>query len=393
MERLNSVYSRACGYLAGTRSSYPPPDVELRIACLSYDVLASGYLRIVLPMLELRKAGLAQVILREEIDSWNLSDGQKKQAAVNALNLSNMILLPRAFYPEVLPSIREYQMRGGSVVLEIDDYVQASVQTKTTRLAEFWNNEKISGLEKMAERLDAAITSTDGLAKEYSRFCPAYCIPNALDVANQRWNFPHEKYPEHKDIVIGYLGGWTHGYDLSLLTGPLKNIMQNHDNVRFRIIGIQPKWLRELPQDRLLRSPFSWLSEYPKYMSDVDIGVIPLRDNEFNERGKSSLKFLEYTMAGAATVASPVGQTKKEVAGRGYLAETEDDWVRILSHLIENPAKIKKAQDRSLRYLLSERTIQAMLPQWYQALREIRKRRLSKANIYLPVNVNLGRVN
>jgi len=57
---------------------------------------------------------------------------------------------------------------------------------------------------------------------------------------------------------------------------------------------------------------------------NIDIGIAPLQDNEFNH-SKSCVKFYEYAATGAATLTSKVLPYTKEV---GYCAKNNvKDWV------------------------------------------------------------------
>lgn len=74
------------------------------------------------------------------------------------------------------------------------------------------------------------------------------------------------------------------------------------------------------------------------YFAQMDIGVMPLMDTEWN-KGKCAFKAVQYMASGAAVVASPVGQNSFLIDHEmnGILARTQDEWVASLLELIENP--------------------------------------------------------
>ncbi len=81
-----------------------------------------------------------------------------------------------------------------------------------------------------------------------------------------------------------------------------------------------------------------WVSidKYPQLTKDMnlDIGIAPLRDNPFN-RGKSNLRWLEYSALKIPTVASRVEPFKCIEQGKtGFLATELEEWEQLLEMLI-----------------------------------------------------------
>ena len=74
------------------------------------------------------------------------------------------------------------------------------------------------------------------------------------------------------------------------------------------------------------------------YFARMDIGVMPLQDNEWN-RGKCALKALQYMASGAATVLSAVGENTivAKHGETGMLCSTTEEWIDALRLLIQNP--------------------------------------------------------
>ncbi len=70
---------------------------------------------------------------------------------------------------------------------------------------------------------------------------------------------------------------------------------------------------------------------------EFDIGIMPLPDDEWS-RGKCGFKGLQYMALGIPTVMSPVGVNVEIINDgvNGFLAETEAEWVAILSKLIDS---------------------------------------------------------
>jgi glycosyltransferase involved in cell wall biosynthesis len=66
---------------------------------------------------------------------------------------------------------------------------------------------------------------------------------------------------------------------------------------------------------------------------------MPLTKDAWNE-GKCSFKAIQYLSLGIPAVISPIGMNTEVVmhGQNGYLAETDEDWLKFLTLLLENKA-------------------------------------------------------
>ena len=177
-----------------------------------------------------------------------------------------------------------------------------------------------------------AVTTTEYLKKHYSQWNQnVYVIPNCIDF--ELW----DKYKCHSNerIRIGWIGGDTHQGDLKIVRDVLYEILDKYPKTEVYIVCGNPPtdWKNH---DRLkLISKWVPIHEYPKLVKDLsfDIGIVPLRDHVFN-RGKSNLKYLEYSACRIPTVASNVEPFKKDF--EGFLCNSDEDWMECISKLIED---------------------------------------------------------
>lgn len=185
---------------------------------------------------------------------------------------------------------------------------------------------------------DGLIVSTPYLAKQYEGRCPnIHVVPNSIDF--DEWEgLAHKK---HSRLRIGWIGGGTHGKDLELVQEALDKILRDHQDVWFYCIHGVPKFVKDwAAQGRhVYHTPkWSYINLYPRFMAsfDFDIGIAPLVDNNFN-RGKSNLRWLEYSALQIPTVASPLPDFKRVIDdGRnGFLANNTDQWIRKLTALVD----------------------------------------------------------
>ena len=180
------------------------------------------------------------------------------------------------------------------------------------------------------------IVSTDYLKKEFSPYSPKITvIPNGIDFAI--WDTVKAPKP-HTGIKIGWCGGGSHNEDIKSIEPVIHRILDKYKNVKFVITGGD---VPKLKPHKRLKVYVSWsdILKYPPHLANLgfDIGIAPLLDNGFN-RGKSAIRWMEYSALHIPTVASKIEPFNKAIGDgvTGYLAHTEDEWFIALSTLIEN---------------------------------------------------------
>jgi glycosyltransferase involved in cell wall biosynthesis len=114
----------------------------------------------------------------------------------------------------------------------------------------------------------------------------------------------------------------------------IEQIAAQFDNVVLRIICDDFPEFEDVSVEKRLWSRDTLGSD----LATSDIGLAPLPDNPFT-RGKCSFKVLEYSAAGLAVVASPIGTNSDHVRDdiTGFLADGAEEWVARITQLIKSP--------------------------------------------------------
>lgn len=102
----------------------------------------------------------------------------------------------------------------------------------------------------------------------------------------------------------------------------------------------------------------------------VDIGIYPLPDTLW-VRGKAAFKAIQYMAVGVPAVASPVGMTKDLIqdGANGFLANSEEEWVKKISMLIEDPLLRKKMGLAGRRTVEERFSIKINAPKYLRIIR------------------------
>lgn len=180
---------------------------------------------------------------------------------------------------------------------------------------------------------DGLIVSTPYLQEVYSEFNDnIFVVENSLDF--KVWDAVKKK--SKKGIRIGWAGGATHSQDLEILESVIPRITERHKDVSFVFVHGTPHSLRGLKNVEHIQK-WTRIDKYPSFLGslDFDIGIAPLVDNAFN-RGKSNLRWLEYSGLGIPTVASKVGHFAQTInhGVDGFLAENHNEFEQYLEVLI-----------------------------------------------------------
>jgi len=215
--------------------------------------------------------------------------------------------------------------------MEIDDYISAVPyyscaydDNKPGERVDFWSIRQI--IESTG-----VIVATDFLKDVYKQYNQnIHVIPNAVNF--DAW----DKYKSHSNekIRIGWIGGATHGGDLKIVKEVLYDLLVEFKNLEVYIVTCPPP---DWPKADRMNLVNKWVAidNYPQHLKNLsfDIGISPLRDNYFN-RAKSNLRYLEYSACRIPTVASNVEPFKTNFIG--FLADDEMDWFEQLSLLIQD---------------------------------------------------------
>lgn len=205
---------------------------------------------------------------------------------------------------------------------------------------------------QMIQWADAVTVSTPALKEAYAPYNDnIFVLQNYQDMDD--WIGIKRPQPGSR-FVIGWAGSSSHYDDLKLIEQPIKRILRKNPDVVFRILGLMPDFLEGVAGVEF-RNDWVDIQHYPAKLAELnfDVGLVPLTDTAFN-RGKSNIKWQEYSMLEIPTIASKVGEYRRTpVVQTAFLANTSAQWEKYLQHAIDSfdrlsywgvPAK-KRIQD------------------------------------------------
>jgi len=245
-------------------------------------------------------------------------------------------------------------------------------ELEAERFQRIWAMQQCDGVTVSTQRLATVVRSyTDK---------PVIVVPNAIDVPWFRRVLGATTRQQH-GLTIGWAGGRRPDADLAPMAAAWGRIARRFPacpergtsrGVTFVVQGHVPAVVTEqVPAERLVLLPWMPLEQYPAGLKEIDIGCAAVTDDRFN-RCKSTIKAMEYAVAGAAVVATPtVYGSIIEHGQNGYLAETADEWEHALSELVSRPALRSIMRTRLRKRVERKHSLTANLWRWPQAWQTI----------------------
>jgi len=225
----------------------------------------------------------------------------------------------------------------------------------------FNKDENIDRMNACAMTIEASdlLTITTKSLGEYmknysSRVGPIAVLPNLIDF--NYW-LPQKDNDTGK-LRIAWQGGSSHYRDWRMCEDALVELQEHVD---FTLVVAGQKFDGKLKQIKDIEF-IPWhgdIRTYPLMMRNLkaDIGIIPLEDNKFN-RGKSALKWLEYSALKIPAIASdetPYKQVVKQGKTGLLVRNTKEEWLN---------AFLKLANDKKLRDSIADKAHKRVKAKW-----------------------------
>lgn len=244
--------------------------------------------------------------------------------------------------------------------------------------------EKRAVVSALVSFVDGLFVSTQPLADYYKKHLkeihdvdmPIFVLPNYNDLND--FCFPSIKKNPEK-VVIGWMGSTTHISDLKIVAKPLKRLLKEFQHLEINLMGgltaeTVPLVFGELDDEMFDRvfiyggTP-SWQG-YPELLSHQpwDIAIAPLINDEFN-RGKSAIKWMEYSSYSIPCVASDVYPYAKAIDDgvTGFLSD-EKQWYYMLRKLINDKELRSSIGNAAFNKIKEDLQYKDHYQEWIEAL-------------------------
>jgi glycosyltransferase involved in cell wall biosynthesis len=335
-----------------------------------------AWYRCLLPMKELEKKGW-EVGMGfpgfSEQHGFGLLIPDKK-----AIHGWDIIVLKLMMLEGIVDQIPKAKAVGQKIVIDIDDHHAGLEKTNMAYIATDPKTNAKNNRDhyfRSMEMADALITSTPFLKEFYEKKYPdkpIYLVRNGINLEH----FAMRKDKSGLFPTIGWVGAtpWRSG-DLETLNPFVGNFIEKNQ-LRFHHSGaiLNAPTVQEqmgIPVKSFSSQPMKPILTYGELFNRIDIGLVPLREVEFN-RAKSFIKGLEYSAAGVPFISEDIEEYSYlyNEYGIGRVAKTEDQW---LSHLedLKNPKTRNIERQNNYKLVKEFHTMEKRGKDWDKVYREI----------------------
>lgn len=262
------------------------------------------------------------------------------------------IIFCRYSGPGYEPILAWAQREQVPVIYHIDDDLLGVPPVIGQRKFELHNApERLQALMTLLQSADLVYASTESLKKRLLGYLPDLPIVAAEIYCAS----PILRRPAHEGICrVGYMGSADHADNLIPIIPVIEQLLDSNSQVQFEFFGSipVPEELVRFGSRIVATKP---VAEYEKFLEALssrewDVGICPLAPIDFNLT-KANTKWVEYTAAGAAVVASRGTVYDSCCAdGCGILAATPEEWASGLDRLVndadERLAIVERAQTK-----------------------------------------------
>lgn len=216
----------------------------------------------------------------------------------------------------------------------------------------------------LAEHADHVVTSSPALnerCEAINRRAAATYISSSIDADRFQ---PAYRYSNEGIVTIGWTGTFSSRPYLDLLRDVLERLATER-RFRLRVIG---NFDYELPGVDL--DVIRWTEEREvRDLREIDIGLYPLPKDDWVS-GKSGLKAIQYMMMALPCVATNVGTTPLIIndGENGLLATTEQDWLRALKRLLDEPLLRRRLGEAARRDAVAKYSTRAVADDYRRVL-------------------------
>ena len=241
------------------------------------------------------------------------------------------------------------------VIYHIDDDLLSVPAEIGDRKAAFHNDrERLAAVTELMTSADLVYASTPKLGNRLlDRFPRLPLTVGEIYCASTVLREPR-RGPVQK---VGYMASRDHAHNFEMILPAVERLLDRNPQLEFEFFGSipVPPGLRRFGERVRSVGPIGNYEDFLDAFAERgwDIGLCPLAPIEFNLM-KANTKWVEYTAAGAAVVASRGTVYDQSCAGGcGILADTSEEWFSALDRLVkddeERLAMVRRAQAKLQR--------------------------------------------
>jgi tetratricopeptide (TPR) repeat protein len=192
-------------------------------------------------------------------------------------------------------------------------------------------------------------------------------IPEGWSSENALWG---KQVGQRKQINIGWVNSSGQLEDLAMIRRVAIRILREFADTQIVVIGDSNAYrlFESIPENRRIFLPTVDPSEYPYLLSQVDILLVPVRDDPFHMCASDRI-LMEAGVKNIPWVASPVPAFKEWHVG-GLVANNLDEWYIYIRQLVMD-AELRKNFGQAGSQTARSREMSQLTNMWLQAITDV----------------------
>ncbi len=259
---------------------------------------------------------------------------------------------------------KQFARSRAKVIFDFDDSVwMQNVSDANRRFSFLKDASKTSKIIALSDMIFAGNRYLADYAKPFNS--NIRIVPTTIDTGE----YQRMKLPEEEKICLGWSGSITTIQHFKFAVQALQTIKKKYGNrIKIKVIGDA-----NYRNDELDVISMNWNKQDElKELSSFDIGLMPLPDDEW-AKGKCGLKGLQYMALEIPTIMSPVGVNSQIIQHgvNGFLATTDEEYVKAISLLIEDELLRKRVGAEGRRTVEEKFSVKAWQKKYLEYYKEL----------------------
>ena len=236
-------------------------------------------------------------------------------------------------------------LKGNRIIFDCDDW---NIRENPEYYLGFYPSSKMEFFtRKMAVYSDVCIAASSFLKDYLSRFSKnVYFIPTGVDTGRFK---PAAGCEDNSKIVFSWIGTVYHKEmkeNVEFILDCFSALADKYANIFLSLAG-EGRYYKEIfsytdrskHKERIKINGWIDPDSIPSYLSEIDIGLLPLIQNTKFNMAKSPTKLFEYMAMAKPAVSSNIGEAAHIVrdGDNGFLAGTKEEFIEKMEDLIRNP--------------------------------------------------------
>ena len=294
------------------------------------------------------------------------------------INNNSVIFMQRLNYHSLAAFLISL-LKKNKFIFDCDDW---NIRENPVYYLGFYPSSKMEYLTRKIARYSNICIVASKFLKEYlgGFNSKIYYIPTGVDTGVFK---PKNNNRNNAKITFSWMGTIYHkemGENIKFILDCFLSLVNKYDNIFLDFVG-EGKYFTEIKNGLgnayckgRIRF-YDWISpeKIPDYLSDIDIGLLPLIQNTKFNRAKSPTKLFEYMAMAKPTVSSNIGEAAEIIQDgeNGFLAKTEEEFMEKMQNLIEDSGLCKQMGEKARETVERNYSLEVLGKQLYEILKTI----------------------